>query len=68
MNMQVGPNRLKFQFPTNTGATQVGHIYVQVANTNPLELTVTQAGAGFTPAGVVPIIKSIQAPKGIDVD
>ena len=30
MNVQNGPNRLRFQFAANTGATQVGHISVQL--------------------------------------
>ena len=69
LNITNGPNRLRFQFAANTAITRTGLIVLVPLNGSPgITITVTQAGAGFAPAGPVSVITSITGPQGIDVD
>jgi hypothetical protein len=69
MTISNGPNRLQFSFSANTGATRSAHIVLQPVNGAPsVTVTVTQAGAGFTPAGPLPIVTSVIGPQTIDAD
>ena len=64
-----GGNHLPFTFTANTGPTRAGTIVIASVNgSSGATINVTQAGASFTPAGLLTLLTQLNGPTGIAAD